>query len=256
MTAVSLPACGATVEPPAPVSLTISAVEAGSSLAARLGDAYSADNPHVSVTVTTATTPRTLEKLLAGNTDAALVSFLPPGADQFQQTPVARDGVAVIVHPDNPVENLTLLDLARIFSGQIYNWRDVQGSALEMQPVVRESDSGTRTIFNRRVMADERITPNARVFPNGHAVMAFVAQTPGAVGYVSATLVDDTVKVVSVEDVFPAADNLATGAYPLTHQLYLLTPPDAGAMVDDFAALFLSPAGQKIVTALGLGRVN
>ncbi len=252
-----LSACGtATVSAPPPSTINVISVDAALPLAARFGDDLTAQKPHLSVSLSTANATRAWMRLAAGEVDAAIVSLPPIDIGDFRQTPIARDGVAIIVNADNPIENLTLLELQRLFSGSIENWRDVQSSAMTVQPVVRESDSGLRSIFEARAMSDSRITPNARVLPAGRAVVDFVAQNPAAIGYVSAVMVDDSVKVVSVENLFPTPDNLTLGAYPLTYELFLLTSTTAKPEIKDFAAQFTSAAGQNFVFEMGFGKIK
>ena len=222
-----LTACAPTVEPPQPVSLRVTTVSAGAKIVSAAADTFSAEYPNVTVSVTELPTVRAIEAVWNGDADAAMVSALLPGAERFEQIPVTRDGIAIIAHPDNPVDGVTLLELQKLFSGEIYRWDDIPHGAGDVTVAVRERDSGTRTVFDGRIMEDRRITPTARVFPDAASLRAFVAQTPGAVGYISAALADDSVKVLAVEDIFPAPENLADGAYPLSYPLYLLIPAEA-----------------------------
>jgi phosphate transport system substrate-binding protein len=251
-----LTACGATVEPPAPVELRVSATDETVALVNVVSAVFAEARPHLSFEVTTANATRSLARLAAGEVDLIVVPTLPPGADQFRQTPIARDGVAIIVHPDNPVDNLTLLDLQRLYAGRIFNWGDVEGRAGETQVAVRERGSGARAIFEDRVMGGQRVTPNARVFPNSQAVVAFVAKNPGAIGYVGTAQLTEEIKVVAVEEIRPTQQNLTNGAYPLTHLIYVLTLPEPEPLLNNFVNYFLRPAGQELVEAQGLGRIN
>lgn len=252
-----LTACATTaIQPPAPVELRV-AVSAETEPAAQVISAdYTRLKSHVSVALTEANATTSLAKLAAGEVDLAIVSHLSPGAEQFRQIPIARDGLVIIVHPDNPVNSLTLLELQKLYSGAVYNWADVQGLAGDVQAVVRERGSGARAVFEERVMAGQRVTPNARVFPNGRAVVEFVSQNPQAIGYVSAAMVTAGVKALSVEDVAPTPENVANGAYPLTHPVYLLTLPEPSTEVSDLAGLFTRPAGQAALAENGLARLN
>ncbi|MFQ5576669.1 MAG: substrate-binding domain-containing protein [Anaerolineae bacterium] len=252
----ALAACGATVEPPPPLELRLSATEGAAAMLEQAGTEYHRAAAHVEVSVTAGSASRSLARLAAGQAAIALTAGLPPGSEPFRQTPVARDGAAIIVHPDNPVRALTLLELQQLYSGRILNWRQVQGSDAPVQVAVREPGSGLGAVFEARVMNGTRITPNARVFPTSRAVVQFVAQNPQAVGYVGAPLTGDGVAVVAVEEVLPRQENLTNGAYPLTYDLFALTPPDAGPDGSDFVNFLLGPAGQEIVAAHGLGRVR
>ncbi len=253
---LGLTACGATVEPPAPVEVRVSSTEGAAAMARSVGEAVSRQKPHLSFTVSEEDAARSLERLAAGEAEVAIVSALLPGAEAFRQTPVARDGLAVIVHPDNPVDNLTLLDLRALYAGRTLSWRDVGGNAMAVQPAVRERGAGSNEIFAAQVMGGVRITPNARVFPGDEAVRAFVARTPGAVGYVSAALSPAGVKVVSVEEVSPTPETVSSGAYPLTHLLYALTAPRPSPEAQAFVAFWIGGAGQELATSMGLGRIR
>lgn len=255
--ALILSACGtATISAPPPLTINVISVDAAVPWVTHFGDSLTAEKPYLTFALSSANATRAWMRLAAGETDAAIVSMPPANTPDFQQTPIARDGAVIIVNVDNPIENLTLLELQRLFSGSIENWRDVQSPAMRVQPVVRESDAGLRAIFEARVMADSRITPNARVLPAGRAVVDFVAQNPAAIGYVSVAMVTARVKVVSVEDLFPTPENLTLGAYPLTYELFLLTPKHAKPEIKDFAAQFTSTAGQDFAVKMGFGKIK
>ncbi len=235
-----LVACSQTVEPPAPVTLRVVTVPAAMAQVSRAAKTFSAANPTVTVSVDERATVRALDALWNGAADAAVVSTLLPGADRFEQLPLTRDGIAIITHPDNGVAGVTLLELQRLFAGEIYRWGDIPHGAGDVTVAVRETDSGTRAVFDERVMAGQRITPMARVFPDAEALRAFVAETPGAVGYISAALADDSVKVLAVEDMLPTPENIANGAYPITYELFLLTPPDPTPELRAFISVLAS----------------
>lgn len=252
-----LSACGgATVDPPPSVELQVTVTEGPAVVARQLGKQFTASRPHVTVSVTQANAAQSLNRLAAGTADLAVLPWLPPGAEQFQATPFARGGLAIIVHPDNPVKNLTLRDLQNLYAGRVYNWRDVEGIDQQIQVIIRERGSGLRAVFEARIMNGERITPNARILPKEKAVVDFVAQNPEAIGYVSLTALDQRVHVVSVEDVLPDQANIVNGAYPLTYILYVLAAPDAEPLVNDLATLFIRPAGQELVFNAGLAKIN
>jgi len=178
---------------------------------------------------------------------------------ELQTMPIARDGLAIIVHPTNRVDNLTLRDLRRLYSGRIFNWVDVEGAVgpdLAVQVVMREGESGTGAIFQERILGEERMTPNARIFPNGLAVVNFVAQHPEAVGFVSQALMSDKVKIVTVEEIPLNRETVANAAYPLTYLVYLALPVSPDPTVEAFADFVLRPSGQSILAGAGFGRLH
>ncbi len=256
-----LTACGgATVEPPAPVTLTIASVDSAGQLIQKLGDQFSQANPHISFEIVSANSTRSLEHLAAGKADIAVISNTLPGIEQFQVTPIAHDALLLVAHPDNPVDNLSLLELRQLYSGKVYDWRKTGGLSEDVQVVVRERGSGLKAVFDEAVMKGERITPNARIFPNGKAVINYAAQEQGAIGYVSAadastllsTGLQDALKIITLNDVSPAPENLLDQAYPLAYTLYAVTTPNAPPEVREFVDYLRSPAGQTLIRAQGM----
>jgi phosphate transport system substrate-binding protein len=175
---------------------------------------------------------------------------------EWTRVAVARDGIAVIVHPDNPVEGLGLLQLRDLFGGRAYDWKILSEarSLGPVQPVSREKGSGTRAAFESQVMEDLPVTPQAVVVPSSRAVVEYVANHPRAIGYVSMALVPEDgrahgVKVLEIEGILPTPQSAAQGSYPLSRELWLVTGSPPGQEVQDFFDFALGPAGQQIVAA-------
>jgi phosphate transport system substrate-binding protein len=190
--------------------------------------------------------------------DLGMISF--PAGDvpaQLRAVTIARDGIAIVVHPNNPLPNLTSLELREIYAGRVSDWREL-GSDLasgEIKLVSREDGSGTRVSFEARIMGPLPVSPTAVVMPNSRAVLDFVAVQPNAIGYVSAALVTDSVRIVPVEGIEPGPATVSTGEYPLTRELQVLVQTNPRPEVDAFVAFALSPTGQSIV-AESYGRVR
>lgn len=259
ITPLILVGCGTTIEAPEPAVFSAVSSDSTIMVARQLTATFTEQTPRVSFEIGVTNSSRALARLTASEIDFALTTLNRPELDQFQQIPIARDGLAIIVHPDNPVANLTLLDLEHLYSGKIFDWRDIPGAQdgeEAVQVVVREQDSGTGTIFQNKVLPNGRITPNARVFPNSQAIVDYIAQTPQAIGYVSTTQLSEKVKIVAVEEILPAPATLVNAAYPLTYLIYLAIPLDADPAIQEFANFTLGPAGQSVMVANGLGRVN
>ena len=155
---------------------------------------------------------------------------LPEG---YRLVRVARDAIAVIVHPRNPITNVTTLQLRALFGGEVLDWAGLGGPEGEPQIVSREDGSGTRQSFEARIMGDRRVTLNALVMPATGAVVDYVAAHRLAAGYVSLDAVDDRVRAVPVEGLLPSKQAAASGAYHLTRILYLAArePSSPGASV-------------------------
>ncbi len=179
-------------------------------------------------------------------------------ANALVRTPVGLDGIAVIVHPTAGVEALTLLELHDLYTGKIIDWSALGGAEASVKLVSREAGSGTRRLFETRVMGDEPVSLTSVVMPTSGAVVNYVTETPGAVGYVSRAfvrgLLDEDgeaatppVRVVAVDGALPSLATLGEQAYPLPQPLYLVTLGAPTGVVRQFTDFVLSPAGQEIV---------
>lgn len=245
-----LAACGEPVATPEPVFLEAAGSTSMSPLVAELAAAYGEQFPLVSLDVRGLGTQFGLEALRAGEVDLALASRLPEDLpSEWQATAIARDGMAVIVHPDNPVDGLGLLQLQDLFSGRVYEWKAVGQTRAggEVQIVSREEGSGTRSAFEALVLDERPVTPLAVVAPSSRAVVDYVAKDPNAIGYVSMAYATSSVKVLRIEGQLPTTQAVGEGSYPLTRELWVVSakPPSGAARA--FLSFVLGPAGQQIV---------
>jgi phosphate transport system substrate-binding protein len=249
-------ACGATVEPPKPVYLQAAGSTSMTPLVEELAAAYHEREPFVTIDVRGGGTLLGREMAAAGQVDLGLASWLPDGPPSgLQATVIARDGIALVVHPSNPIKGLTLLQVHDLFAGQVVDWQVLDGTPGLVQVVSREDGSGTRAAFESMVMRDERVTLTALVMPNSQAVVDYVAGDPQAIGYVSMGYVNGNVKTLAVEELLPTPENVSPAAYHLTRELVILSSPGASAGAKAFLDFAISPAGQAIV-ARRYGRVR
>lgn len=250
--------CGEPVATKQPTFLEATGSMAMTSFVADLASALHERNPTINLEVSGLGSQFGLESLDSGEVDLAMVSWLPARSNADRRAvAVARDGIALIVHPSNPVEGLGLLQLQDLFGGRAYEWQAVGGLASQgqVQPVSREAGSGTRAAFESLVMGDRQVTPLAVVAPSPHAVVEYVAGHPQAIGYVSMGSVQAGVKVLPVEGVLPSSKSAELGSYPLTRDLWLLTNDPPSEAVQSFLNFALSAAGQQIV-GQQLGRIK
>jgi phosphate transport system substrate-binding protein len=181
----------------------------------------------------------------------AAVSWKPDDEEapsDLQIIPIARDGLAIIVNPQNTITNVTSLQLRALYRGETLNWGAIGGSGGEPIVISREDGSGSRAAFESLAMGGQRVTLNALVMPSSQAVVDYVASHRNAVGYVSTGIVTDTVRAVPVEAIPPTAETVGSGAYRLGRVLYLYAPQPAPPAVQAFLDFVLSPAGQAIVS--------
>ncbi len=176
------------------------------------------------------------------------------------RVPIAWDGIAIIVHSSNLIETLTLLQLRNLYSGRTLDWQDVGGKPGEVVLVSREDGSGTRMLFEERVMDGEGVALTAVVMPTSRDVVGYVATHPNTIGYVSqaytreiaaASVADpgflDQVRVVPVEGNLPDAAALATQTYHLSRPLFILRRTSDRGWPQQFIDFVLSSTGQRIV---------
>jgi phosphate transport system substrate-binding protein len=171
----------------------------------------------------------------------------------------ALDGLAVVVHPKNPVNQLTIAQLADIFSGKITNWKEVGGKDSKIVILSREVNSGTHVYFKEHVLrkgdpnAKEEFAPSALLLPSSQAIGDEVASNPAAIGYYGMGYISSKQKAVSIakdeksEYVAPVIENVVNGKYPISRPLLLYTNGEPRELVKMFNDFVLSKEGQEIV---------
>ena len=137
-------------------------------------------------------------------------------------TVLAYDGIAVVVSPENPVSDLTLAQIADIYTGKITNWKDVGGNDAEIVLIGREAGSGTLDGFESLTGTEEACQYRQDLTSTGD-VIATVSQNPNAIGYASLSAAKDTVKALSVDDVAPSEDTVKDGSYAIQRPFVLVT---------------------------------
>lgn len=189
-----------------------------------------------------------LDDLSSGQLDAILTHHIPPG-DGHWFNPVALDGLAIIVHPDNPVTELSLAEVQAIFSGKIGNWSLLGGADSPIVLVSRERGSGARVIFNERVMGAQRLAITAEVAGDQAQVLEKVAGDAAAIGYVMMGSMGDGVRPLILDGYAPTPNNTASQNYPLTAPLYFLnaTSDEPQGELRAFLAWLQSVEGQEML---------
>ncbi|MCK9632266.1 MAG: phosphate ABC transporter substrate-binding protein [Methanoregula sp.] len=179
----------------------------------------------------------------------------------FVITPVAQDGIAVVVNPANTIPYITLDQIKNIYLGKITKWSeitgaDVPGTNNQIVIIGRDSASGTRSYFDETVLAKAKPTSKMLEKNSNGAVLQTVAQTPGSIGYVSIGFVSGEVKALPVwynanRIIAPTLDNVKSRAYPVSRELYVITNGQPSGLAGDFISYILSTDGQKIVADEG-----
>ena len=164
---------------------------------------------------------------------------------------IAQDTLSVWIHPDNPVDDLTLVQLRGIFRGLVTNWAEVGGADRRITVVIRPPASGTFRFFRDRILGGVSYVPDAITAATTMDVIDRVAADPSAIGYGGAAYIRKSVRACSLDGVPPAADDVSPDRYPLTRHLvfYTVAPPEGLARV--FIDWCQGPEGQAVVAEIG-----
>jgi phosphate transport system substrate-binding protein len=176
---------------------------------------------------------------------------------------IARDAIAVIVNPNNPVNELTLEQVSAIYSGEISNWSEVGGDDLPIVRLSRETNSGTHVYFLEEVLRlgekdnDTLFATNTLLLPSSEGIILEVGQNPNAIGYDGLGYITDDVKVIGIarsygeEYIYPSVETVNSGAYAIARNLYMYTNGEPSGALEEYLSWILSEDAQEIVKNLG-----
>ncbi len=172
-------------------------------------------------------------------------------AEKLDATVVGLDGIALVVNPTNKLEDITLEDLAKVYSGEITNWKDLGGDDKSIVVIGREDGSGTRDGFESIVMGDKEPKYAQELESTGSVINA-VATTDGAIGYASLANVDETVKALKIGGVEATEENVKSGAYEVQRPFICATLKGSdNKLAKAYLDFILSEEGQALVLAQG-----
>lgn len=193
-----------------------------------LSEAFMAENPEVKVTYNPTGSGSGIQAAEEGRCDIGLSSrdLKEEEQEKLTGTVVAIDGIAMIVNPENPVEDLTIEDIAKIYTGEIQNWSEVGGQDAPIVLIGREAASGTRDGFESITGTSDLCQYSQELTSTGDVVQT-VSSNPNAIGYASLASVKETVKTLKVEGVVPSKDTIQDGTYKIQRDFVLVTPKDA-----------------------------
>jgi phosphate transport system substrate-binding protein len=177
---------------------------------------------------------------------------LKPEESDLLRIEVARDGLAVIVHPFNPLSNITSLQVKSVFNGEVRNWKILNGADHEIDVVTREEGSGTRGAFQEMVMGQDRIFKGAIVQDSNGTVREIVAGNPNSIGFISLGLVNDRVKALHLDGVVPSEESIRRKEYRLVRPFLFVTSGPPGGPARAFIDFVLSDEGQALVKREGI----
>ena len=241
-------------------------------LALAWAQAYAQVRPEVQIAVTGGGSGTGIAALINGTVDMANASreikpeerqeALDNGIDPVEHV-AAGDAIAIVVHPSNPVDGLTISQLSDIYAGKITNWQDVGGEDRPIVLLSRESNSGTHVFFLENVVRrgqaddDTLFSPDTLLMPSSEGISAEVRQNPNAIGYdgLGYVTADQKVVAVAVEDgapyILPTLETARDGSYPIARLLYIYTAGQPTGEIAEYLAWIQGEQGQAIVRELG-----
>jgi len=237
-------------------------------LAQAWAEAYMEKNPKRFVAVTGGGSGTGIASLISGTCDMAMssrtvkekeISLARSKGVIPYEIKVALDGLAVVVHPKNPVSKLTLDQLSDIFTGKITNWKDIGGNDARIVILSREVNSGTHIYFKEHVLrrknenSPAEFSPEALLLPSSQAIADEIAQNPNAIGYYGMGYLGPKQKALTIAEdgtsqfLAPTLQNVISGKYPISRPLFLYTNGEPNGIIKEFIDFVLSSEGQKIV---------
>ena len=241
-------------------------------LALAWAERYQQSHAQVSLSVTGGGSGTGITSLLNGTVDIANASrAITPAEIQTAKTngfepvefTVARDAIAVIVNPENPVQHLSLPQISLIYKGQINNWQQVGGENRPIVRLSRETNSGTHVYFLETVIRlgnskDKNIfSADTLLLPSSEGIISELRDNPNAIGYDGLGYVTPDVKVIAVSQqnggpyILPSAATVNDKTYPIARDLYMYTHGQPSGAIKDYLNWIVSPEAQQIVTNLG-----
>jgi len=222
---------------------------------------FMSKNPNVNVTVSESGSGNGATSLINGSCQIASMSRFMKD-EEFKAAvargtyPVAHvialDGLAIVVHPGNPVEDLKIDQVREIYLGNVKNWKELGGPDAAIVRISRDTNSGTYETFEAMVMNKAKMTDEMEYVGSNGAVRQRVQSTPGAIGYVGLGFLEG-VKALKIGGVAPSVETVSTGRYPISRPLFLFTNgyPALGSPLHAFVSLYLTEKGQEIIQATG-----
>ena len=165
--------------------------------------------------------------------------------------PFAIDGVALAVHPDNPVKSLTTEQVVKMYSGAVTDWKDLGGEPGAINLYGREDGSGTRETFTDKLLGKAELAPSVNVVNSNGAMKTAIAQDKRAIGYVGIGHLDSSIAGVAVDGHVPSQENAASGEYPVVRDLFMNTKGEPTGLTAAFIDYIYSEPGAKIIEKSG-----
>ncbi len=214
-----------------------------------LSEAYMSENTNTKITYNPTGSGAGIQAVSEGRCDIGLSSrdLKSEEAQSLNATVVAIDGIAMIVNPQNSISDLTIEQIAKIYTGEIANWSEVGGNDAPIVLIGREAASGTRDGFESITKTKDKCQYTQELTSTGDVVQT-VSSNPNAIGYASLASVKDTVKLLSVEGVTPTNETIQNGTYKIQRDFVFVTPKNK--QLSDVAQKFMDYASSAAADAM------
>ena len=238
-------------------TLTLAGSTSMEKLCEAMSESFMEAYPDVTVTVEYTGSGAGIESLISGSVDIGDASRHvkeDEAAKGAVENVVAIDGIAVITDKENTVKDLTSADLVKIYCGAVKNWKELGGQDEAIVVIGREAGSGTRDAFEELLEVKDQCAYAQELDSTG-AVLAKVGSTPGAIGYVSLDVVDDTVNAVSIDSVEPTEEKILAGNYLLSRPFVMATKgeiEEQSELVQEWFQYMKSEEGKAVIKTVGL----
>jgi len=235
-------------------------------IAQAVADAYMQNHPDVNIQVSGGGSGVGIQAIINNKVDIGMSSAAVTAAQKAQDSKmniitIAHDGIAIVVNPANSIHDISLDQVKSIYNGSVTSWSSIPGAGVansnnQIVVVGRDSSSGTRTYFDQTVMLNTNDTLSMHEDNSNGAVLQEVAQTPGAIGYISIGYLTSDVKAVPIittngHVIVPSVATVKDKTYPIHRDLYMITNGQPTGLAQDYLNFLLSPQGQQIVVAQG-----
>ncbi|MDI6704279.1 MAG: phosphate ABC transporter substrate-binding protein [bacterium] len=222
--------------------------------AEKLAEEYMAKNKDIRINVQGGGSAVGIQSVQSGVAQIGMADMvsLPKEAEGLNSVVVAKDGVVLIVHPDNKIDGLSTKQIQQIFSGRLKNWSELDGEDGPITVISREEGSGTRASFEELVLKDTKVSPEALIQDSTGAVRIMVENDLNSIGYISYGFVTPKVKTLKIDGVAPTLQNIREGKYKLTRPIFLLTKGEPVGGIKEFIEFILSNQAQQLISDYGL----
>lgn len=223
-------------------------------------EAFMNANPEINISISGGGSGNGIKALVDKSTDIANTSrFIKDKELKLAQENgvypvphrVAIDAIIPVVHPSNPVNDLTIEQLSLVYQGKIKNWSEVGGKDMKIVVVSRDTSSGTYEVWEEKVLHNAKVTPRAQLQASNGAIVQAISKNKYAIGYIGLGYLNKDVKALKVNGVDPIFENALSGAYPVARPLFMFTNGWPEGVTAKYIVFVLGREGQDIVKKVG-----